>query len=377
MKPEPKCSTDNSVADEENAWRAVLARDRGFDGTFVFAVRSTGIYCRPSCPARRPARELVLFYSTPKEAEKVGFSACRRCRPQRSTPLDPQVEIVREICRYIERNLDTRTTLATLSTQAGLSPSHLQRSFKRIMGVTPRQYADACRMASLKSELREGQEVTAALYDVGYGSSSRLYERSSSHLGMTPATYRRGGRGMCIGYSTVGCPFGRLLVAATERGICAVSLGDSDDPLGTTLREEFPNAEIDREAVRLEPMLRDLIEHMEGHQPSLDLPLDVQCTAFQWRVWQTLQSIPYGSKRSYGDVARALGQPSAVRAVARACATNPAAVLIPCHRVVREDGGLGGYRWGLERKRALLAQEARALPEVNARCQAAATGTAL
>jgi AraC family transcriptional regulator of adaptative response/methylated-DNA-[protein]-cysteine methyltransferase len=239
----------------------------------------------------------------------------------------------------------------------GLSPAYLQRTFKQVMGITPRQYADACRLERLKARLREGDQVTEALYEAGYGSSSRLYEQAPDHLGMTPVTYKRGGCGMRIGYTVVASPLGRLLVAATERGICAVSLGDQDVALEDALRREYPNAEIERADSGLNGWVLAILRHLRGEQPCLDLPLDVQATAFQWRVWQELRAIPAGKTLSYGAIAQALGQPTAARAVARACATNPAAIAIPCHRVVREDGDLGGYRWGLERKRSLLAQE--------------------
>jgi AraC family transcriptional regulator of adaptative response/methylated-DNA-[protein]-cysteine methyltransferase len=335
----------------------VLARDAARDGTFVYAVRSTGIYCRPSCPAPPPRREQVVFYPVPETAEQAGFRPCRRCRPETATARDPHVERVRSACRSIEAQLEEPLTLAALAERVGLSPFHLQRTFKRITGITPRQYAEACRLGQLKARLKTRRTVTMALYEVGYGSSSRLYERAAGHLGMTPATYQRGGRDTCIRYTLADCPLGRLLLAGTERGICAVSLGDSDAELEAVLRSEYPAAEIVRADDALRPWFEELLEHLRGQQPHLDLPLDVQATAFQWRVWQELRKIPYGSTRSYSEIARALGQPTATRAVARACATNPVSVIIPCHRVVREDGGLGGYRWGLERKRQLLDRE--------------------
>ena len=271
----------------------------------------------------------------------------------------PHVELVGRVCRYIEANLEEPLTLAVLGRRAGVSAPHLQRVFKRITGITPRQYADACRLGRLKERLREGraQNVTTALYEVGYGSSRGLYERASAQLGMTPGAYRRGGRGMRLRYTLADCPLGRLLLAATERGVSAVYLGDRDAPLEKALRREYPAASIDRDDETLRGWLGELLEHLRGQRPHLALPLDVQATAFQWRVWQELQAIPYGSTRTYGQIAEALGQPTAARAVARACATNPVSVVIPCHRVVREDGELGGYRWGLHRKRALLQRE--------------------
>ncbi|HXG08888.1 MAG TPA: methylated-DNA--[protein]-cysteine S-methyltransferase [Gemmataceae bacterium] len=271
--------------------------------------------------------------------------------------LEQPAETIRRACRYIEANLEDRLTLEVLGAHVGLSPAHLQRLFKRVTGITPRQYADACRLGRFKSRLKQRRTVTMALYEAGYGSSSRLYERAAAQLGMTPATYRRGGRGMRIGYTIVDSPLGRLLLAATERGICGVCLGDSDRALAAALRREYPAAEIRRDGVCLGPWIEEFLNYLRGQQPHLDLPLDVQATAFQWRVWQELRSIPYGETRTYAEIARALGQPTAVRAVARACASNPVALIIPCHRVVREDGGLGGYRWGLKRKQALLEQE--------------------
>jgi AraC family transcriptional regulator of adaptative response/methylated-DNA-[protein]-cysteine methyltransferase len=283
-------------------------------------------------------------------------------KPRRAASTDDatnqaHVELVRDVCRYIEANLEGPLTLAALGRHAGLSPHHLQRTFKRVAGITPRQYADACRLGRLKARLKDRRTVTTALYEAGYGSSSRLYERASSQLGMTPGTYQRGGRAVEIRYALADCPLGRLLLAATERGVCAVYLGDADGPLETALAKEYPAARVERDDRRLAPWLGELLDHLRGRRPHLDLPLDVQATAFQWRVWQELQRIPYGSTRTYRQIAERLGQPTAARAVARACATNPVSVVIPCHRVVRGDGNLGGYRWGLGRKQQLLDQE--------------------
>jgi AraC family transcriptional regulator of adaptative response/methylated-DNA-[protein]-cysteine methyltransferase len=275
----------------------------------------------------------------------------------------PHVDTIQALCRYIETHLEEPLTLDVLAVQAGLSPFHLQRTFKRITGITPRQYVDACRLGRLKERLRESNNVTTALYEAGYSSSSRLYERSASQLGMTPGDYRKGAPATAIRYTLAECPLGLLLLAGTERGICAVYLGDDEDYLETALREEFPRASRERDDDGLRPWVVPILEHLEGQRPHLELPLDVQATAFQWRVWDELRKIPYGTTRTYGEVAGALGQPTAARAVARACATNPVSVLIPCHRVIREDGGLGGYRWGLSRKRALLDQEKQAKAE--------------
>jgi len=344
--------------DEERHWQSVLARDAEAEGAFVYAVRTTGIYCRPTCPSRRPRREHVAFFPLPEAAEQAGFRACRRCHPEQATIRDPQIAVVQRVCRAIAANPEESPTLASLGAAVGLSPFHMQRTFKRVMGITPRQYADACRMDRLKGELRKGEAVTSALYGAGYGSPSRLYERAPAHLGMTPAVYRRGGAGMRIQYTVVPCPLGLLLVAATERGICAITLGDADDALADGLTREYPAAAIARDDSGLDSAVAAIIRHLHGQEPHLDLPLDLQATAFQWRVWEALQAIPYGSTRSYGEIARAIGQPTAARAVAQACATNRVALAIPCHRVVRDNGEVGGYRWGIERKRTLLAQEA-------------------
>jgi AraC family transcriptional regulator of adaptative response/methylated-DNA-[protein]-cysteine methyltransferase len=269
---------------------------------------------------------------------------------------DPQVSLVRRACRHIESHLEG-VTLAELGKAMHVSPAHVQRVFKRVTGISPRQYADAHRLGRLKERLRDRETVTSAMYEAGFGSSRGLYERASTHLGMTPNTYRRGGEGMSLCFTLSDCPLGRLLLAATERGVSAVYLGDRDRELEAALKKEYHAASIRRDDRVLRDWLEALLEHLEGQEPHLELPLDVQATAFQWRVWQELQKIPYGSTRSYRQIAVALGQPTAARAVARACSTNPVSVVIPCHRVVREDGDLGGYRWGLARKRALLDRE--------------------
>lgn len=284
----------------------------------------------------------------------------------KSEASEAQVEAIRRTCRYIETNLETPLTLAALGEYAGISPAHLQRLFKRVTGITPREYADACRLGRLKSRLKERGTVTMALFEAGYGSTSRLYERASVQLGMTPAAYQRGGPAVQMRYTVVSCPLGRLLLAATERGVCAVCIGDEDGPLEAALTAEYPAAEVRRDDAGLNPWADDLLSHLNGRLPHLNLPIDVRATAFQRRVWQELLAIPYGDTRSYSEIARALGQPTAARAVARACATNPVAVLIPCHRVLREGGALGGYRWGLERKKALLEQERQAVADKNA-----------
>jgi len=356
----------------ESYWQAVQARDRGADGAFVYAVRSTGIYCRPSCPSRKPRREQVVFFPIPEAAEQQGFRACQRCRPRTIHLRDPRTETVARVCREIEVRIRTeaegdnnvRLTLATLGRSVGMGSHQLERAFRRVMGITPRQYADAQRMRRLKSSLKKGDDVTTALYDAGFGSSSRLYERAPSQLGMTPATYRQGGAGMQIHYTIVDSPLGRLLVAATERGISALYLGERDAPLQAALRKEYPRAEIDKSSSgskNLGGWVSEILAHLRGKEPHLDLPTDVQATAFRRHVWEELRRIPYGATRTYTEIARAIGQPRAIRAVARACATNPVSVVVPCHRVVRADGKLAGYRWGLSRKQALLDHESKAL----------------
>ncbi len=353
--------------DQEQLWAAVLEKDASFDGKFVFAVRSTGIYCRPSCPSRRPRRDRVTFFPLPESAEEAGFRGCLRCHPKQVPAVDPQIEMVQEACRLIEQNEDETTTLDALSRQLGLSSFHLQRTFKSIMGITPRQYAESCRTNRFKSSVRNGESVTAAMYDAGYGSSSRLYERAAAELGMTPATYSRAGRETKINYTIVESAFGYLLVAATDKGVCMVRLGDTAAALESDLQKEFAAAKIGRNNKELEKAVTQILDHLAGKQPRLDLPLDIQATAFQRQVWEALRSIPYGATRSYSEIAKEIGQPKAVRAVARACATNPVALVIPCHRVIREDRSLGGYRWGLERKKKLLEKEGAASEAKDAR----------
>lgn len=352
-------------------WQAVQSRDRSADGAFVYAVRSTGIYCRPSCPSRKPQRKQVVFFALAEAAEQKGFRACRRCRPRAVPVADPKIATVARVCREIEAHIladpgidadsDSRLTLAHLSRSAGMSTHQLERAFRATIGITPRQYADAQRMRRLKSRLKKGDNVTTALYEAGFGSSSRLYERAPAHLGMTPAAYRRGGEGMHIDYTIVDSPLGRLLVGATERGISALYLGGSDDKLNAAIKKEYPRAELrrdDKGPDSLGEWVEEVLEHLRGHKPNLEMPTDVQATAFQRRVWEELRRIPYGATRTYTQVAQAIGKPAAVRAVARACATNPVSVVVPCHRVVRGDGNLAGYRWGIGRKQALLEQEA-------------------
>jgi AraC family transcriptional regulator of adaptative response/methylated-DNA-[protein]-cysteine methyltransferase len=352
-----KMHAQNPTLNDEQLWQAVVSKDARFDGQFVFAVTSTGVYCRPSCPSRRAHRERVKFFELPAAAEQAGFRACLRCQPQRARILDPQIELVQRVCRLLNESDSESLKLAELAAHAGISVFHLQRTFKKVMGISPRQYLTARRFGSFKQLVRKGESVTSSLYESGFNSSSRLYEHAAEELGMTPATYSRGGRGVAISYTTVDSSLGRLLIATTERGVCAVKMGDSDPDLESDLREEFPAAQIERDDSGLRDTVQKVLAHLDRNEPRVDLPLDIRSTAFQRQVWEKLREIPYGETVSYADVARALGNPGAVRAVGRACATNPVALVIPCHRVVREDKSLGGYRWGLERKKKLLEKE--------------------
>lgn len=346
---------------EQHYWDAVAHRARAADGAFVYAVTTTGVYCRPSCPSRRPRRENVQFFRLPEAAEQAGFRPCRRCRPEQQKASDPGAERVRRACRLIDKALEEGEggvpSLARLGAAVGASAHQLQRLFQRQLGISPRAFAAARRLARVKTRLRQGEGVAGALYEAGYGSSSRLYERSDAQLGMTPATYRKRGQGMAIAYTVAACALGRLLVAATERGIAAVSLGDGDNSLEAALREEYAAAAIRRDDAALGPWVKAILAHLDGQAPDLALPLDLRATAFQWRVWRELQNIPYGATASYAEIARRIGKPKAVRAVANACANNRAALVVPCHRVVHGDGAPGNYRWGAERKAKLLAAE--------------------
>ncbi len=352
---------EHDTPEDDALWQAVLAHDAGRDGQFVYAVRTTGVFCRPSCPARRPSRKHVRFFARAEEALDAGFRPCRRCQPQDS--LSPEGVMIQQVCDYIADHPDAPVTLSALGALTGYSPFHLQRVFKRNVGITPRQYAEARRLECFKAQIKQGDAVTRASYDVGYGSSSQLYAQFPARSGMTPATYRKGGAGMRISFAIAGSSLGYVLMAATERGVCAVTLGESPVEMERMLFAEFPAATIERDDALIEPWLGAVSRYLDGQPSRLDLPLDVRATAFQSRVWAALRAIPYGSMRTYRQVARALGEPAAARAVAQACAANPVAIVIPCHRVVREGGDLAGYRWGLARKRTLLQMEARGAPD--------------
>jgi AraC family transcriptional regulator of adaptative response/methylated-DNA-[protein]-cysteine methyltransferase len=343
--------------DDAGRWRAVEERDRSGDGRFVYAVSSTGVYCRPSCPSRRPTRARVIFFDTPVEAERAGYRACRRCKPQDGAA-DPWIERIKRACDYLMR-AEGHPTLAALARRFGVSPHHFQRTFKRMVGVSPREYAEACRLRAVRRRLREPSAVTTALFDAGYGSSSRFYERAAPRLGMAPTTYKRGGAGMSINYAVVDSCLGRLLVAATSRGVCSIAMGKSDRELERVLADEYPSAAIARSDGALAQWTTAIVAHLDSGRPRLDLPIDVQATSFQWQVWKALADIPSGETRTYSQIAAAIGRPKAARAVGHACAVNKVAILIPCHRAVPASGGVGDYRWGPEKKKALLERERR------------------
>jgi AraC family transcriptional regulator, regulatory protein of adaptative response / methylated-DNA-[protein]-cysteine methyltransferase len=354
MNTQPNTPANITPRAAERYWQAMLHRDTRADGSFFFAVRSTQIYCRPSCPARRPLRRNILFFRTPQDAERQGFRACRRCHPKRQ---DSAILLVQRVAALLAASEEEAPRLGSLAAQVNSSSAQLRRAFRRVTGLSPKEFEQASRLARFKKMLREDRSVTDALYACGYGSSSRLYEKTNAHLGMTPASYRKGGEGMVINYTVAETSLGKVLVAATQRGVSAVYFGESERTLAEELRKEYPKAQIN--AVEGNPgWLKEIVRRVEGNAPSVELPLDVQATAFQRRVWQELQKIPRGKTRTYAQVAKSLGRPRSVRAVARACATNPVSIVVPCHRVVRSDGALAGYRWGLSRKEKLLEMEA-------------------
>ena len=341
------------------AWHAVERRDRRSDGSFVYAVRSTRVYCKPSCPSRRPSRVNVRFFLTCDDAERAGYRPCLRCRPAEERAASATDAALERARIYLNQHDDRPVPLAELAEHAGVSPWHLQRSFKRVFGVSPKAYQDARRVGQFKSRLRAGDTVSRATYKAGFGSSSRVYERSGALLGMTPAAYRRGGAGVRIAYSITDAPIGRVLVATTDRGVCAVELGDTDADVLRALENDFPRATIERSEGEHRAWVSAVVERLRDPRGQNDIPVDMAGSAFQLRVWKALQEIPPGERRSYRDVASAIGRPGATRAVARACATNRLAVVVPCHRVVRGNGDLAGYKWGADRKRRLLATESR------------------
>jgi len=341
-------------------WIAVAARDASADGAFVYAVRTTGIYCRPSCSARRARPENVTFHATCEDAERAGFRPCKRCRPHGLSLVEQHAARVTQACRLIERS-DTVPGLPELARQAGMSVYHFHRVFKAVTGVTPGAYATEQRAKRVRSALVRGRKVTDSIADAGYNSHGRFYEKSDAMLGMTPTRYRTGGVSTEIHFAVSQCVLGSVLVAATERGVCAIFLGDNPDALVQDLENRFPQARLMGSSKKFAQLVAKVVRFVETPGQGLNLPLDVRGTAFQQRVWQALQKIPAGSTVTYTQVATRIGAPRAVRAVASACAANALAVAIPCHRVVRNDGALAGYRWGVERKRTLLAREVAAV----------------
>jgi AraC family transcriptional regulator of adaptative response/methylated-DNA-[protein]-cysteine methyltransferase len=339
-------------------WAAVVARDSAADGRFYYSVASTGVYCRPSCAARRPRPENVRFHASREDAERSGFRPCKRCKPDRPSLYQEWAAKVARACRIIERS-ENLPSLHDLSRRAAISPYHFHRVFKRVTGLTPRGYAAAHREARVRDQLGRGSNVTAAIFDAGFSSTGRFYEKSNEILGMTPARYRSGGGGSEIRFAVGECSLGAILVAQSERGVCAILLGDDPGKLAQALQDRFPRARLLGGDAAFERLVARVVGFVEAPGIGLDLPLDVRGTAFQQRVWRALREIPVGETVSYTELARRLGEPKSVRAVAQACGANALAVAIPCHRVVRNDGGLSGYRWGVERKRALIERERR------------------
>ncbi len=337
-------------------WASVVSRDPEADGTFYYSVRTTGVYCRPSCGARSPRPENVRFHTTCEEAERAGFRPCRRCRPDQPSLLEQYAAKVTEACRIIEES-EIVPSLDELARRIGSSSHHFHRIFKRVTGLTPREYAAAHREQRMRDGLDRSSTVTEAIYEAGYNSNSRFYERSNQILGMTPTDYRAGGANRAIRFAIGECSLGSILVAASDQGVCAILLGDDPDELARDLQKRFPRAELIGGDSEFEGLVATVVGFVEAPAMGLDLPLDVRGTAFQQRVWQALREIPSGQTASYTEIARRIGSPNSVRAVAQACAANAIAIAIPCHRVVRSDGGLSGYRWGVERKRALLKKE--------------------
>lgn len=343
------------MMNNEIFWQAVQRKETRFEGLFFTCVKTTKIFCKPTCTARLPKRENVEFVRTWEEAEMKGFRACLRCQPKLEITVNPQIEIILQACELIET--EENISLENLAEELKISPYHLQRTFKEIIGVSPKKYAENLRLEKFKNEIKQGSDVVTAMYESGYGSSSRLYENITDKLGMTPKTYQKGGKGMKIEYAITNCELGKMLVARTEKGVCALTFGDDENFLLEKLALEYPNAEITKNETNLKEYVEEILQNLAGKNKRIVLPIDVKATAFQMQVWDALRKIPYGETLSYKQVAESLGNPKAVRAVARACATNKVAVVIPCHRVVGSNGSLSGYRWGIERKKKLLETE--------------------
>jgi AraC family transcriptional regulator of adaptative response/methylated-DNA-[protein]-cysteine methyltransferase len=337
-------------------WRAVETKNREFDGVFYFGVQTTGIFCRPSCSSKSPKRQNVSFFMTPTEAEKAGFRACLRCKPKNEYFPGAGAELIQKAFEILQSDEIEVPTVDELSNRLNVSAGHLQKTFKTILGISPKEVTDMMRIENFKKNVRE-TDVTTSLYESGFGSSRSLYEKAGERLGMTPATYKKGGKDMNINYTVVDSPLGKLMVAATEKGICAVSFGDDENGLKDELEKEFFAAKVERSDAVLRDAVNAILKGLGGEKAILNLPLDLRASAFQMRVWSELRKIPYGETRSYGEIAEKIGNPKSVRAVARACATNPVALITPCHRVIAADGKLSGYRWGIERKKQLLDNE--------------------
>jgi AraC family transcriptional regulator, regulatory protein of adaptative response / methylated-DNA-[protein]-cysteine methyltransferase len=344
-------------ATADSRWDAIISRDPAADGSFFYGVRTTGVYCRPTCPSKRPRRANVEFFATGEAAEKAGFRPCKRCTPRQAAQREKHARKVAEACRLIEQS-EQAPDLNTLARNAGLSPYHFHRIFKAATGLTPKAYATAHRARRMRSVLARSSSVTDAIYDSGYNSNARFYEKAGDVLGMTPRAYRAGGTAANIRFAVGECSLGSILVAKSDHGVCAILLGDDPDVLARELQDQFPKANLIGGDSEFEQLVAKVVGFVESPRIGLDLPLDVRGTAFQQRVWEALRRVPAGTTASYSEIARQIGAPHAARAVAQACASNRLAVAIPCHRVVRNDGELAGYRWGVERKRELLAREA-------------------
>lgn len=358
MQTSARTVPDTTSVEHDPRWARVLARDASADGQFVYAVKTTGVYCQPSSPSRLPRPENVEFFDTPADAEAAGYRPSRRAGPDQTTVRAQQAALVAQACRRIEA-ADTPPTLDALAQEAGLSPYHFHRLFKSVTGLTPKAYADAHRARKLRAQLGRGSSVTEAIYDAGFNASSRFYEASDNVLGMTASRYRAGGVQTTIRFAVGECSLGSILVAQSDRGICAILMGDDPDALARDLQDTFPKAELIGGDAGFEDLVAKVVGFVEAPSIGLDLPLDVRGTAFQERVWQALREVPPGSTTSYTEIAARIGAPQAVRAVAQACAANHIAVAIPCHRVIRRDGNTSGYRWGVERKLALLERESQ------------------
>jgi AraC family transcriptional regulator, regulatory protein of adaptative response / methylated-DNA-[protein]-cysteine methyltransferase len=342
---------------DEIRWQAVSERDRQADGAFFFAVRTTGVFCRPSCASRAPRRENVEFFTTTDAAERAGYRPCKRCQP---TSLPRELAIVERACKVLDADPQQRFTLAQLSDAVHVSPFHLQRLFSRIVGISPRQYQAAKRAGMLRDALQRGRNVTRATHEAGFGSPSRMYDAAPAELGMTPSAFKRKGAGLTVRYATADTPLGTVLIAATQKGVCSITFGDDTRALIEQFAADFAQAERIEDKAGMEPFVAQVRAYLHGTRERFELPLDIGATAFQRRVWEALRRIPYGQTRSYSDIAESLGTPRAVRAVANACASNPVALAIPCHRVIGKDGAIAGYRWGVNRKETLLHTERHA-----------------